>query len=345
MGAFTPGVFNQIPGTVNASIARVLASYEESGYLDSFIATLNGTLYQGSSFDPNTCKGSLLNRNLFFDPNAVKGGCAGVSPIDVPATAGILTGVKIGDAAAGTGLGIADALVSGLAGSALGIALGAVTAGIGLIVGPLIAAIQQKAINIANFETALCTVGLTLAQAIPQIDAAVMSGQVSASQGAAALIALCQACNTLLANKTTKAEYGASAIYRPAIIGHWNIAQKLYADAVALAAGSSIASAPGAPAADSQTTIVNPPGTLSSPSLFAIAIPSGDGGETLVPGPTLPSGFVSIGFDTNLLPPGSAGLAAPNDSIPANINAAAATGSAFSPVVLILLAIAAAFFL
>lgn len=255
MPLWQQGIYDEISPTCNPLVAQVLQRYIDSGYLDSVVSQMGGTLYRGYPFDPGVCKGSVLNRNLFFSPDQIpppEQGCTGVQAIPVSATAGALQIGGLAASAAGSAAGIATAV--GAIGGALSIGLAAVTAGVGLIVGPLIAAIEQKAKNISNFQEMLCTVGLTFAEAVPQIDDGVANGTISPTDAANGLVALCQKCNLLLANVTTKAEEGASAIYRPGLFTHQAIAPQLYADVAALRSAAEAAPSAGAPSVETGGT-------------------------------------------------------------------------------------------
>lgn len=272
MPIWDQGLPDVISPTCNPLVAQVLQSYIDSGYLDQFVPMQGGLLYRGYPYNSDVVRGSILNRNLFFNPDQIpppEQGCTGIQAIPVSATAGALQIGGLAASAAGSAAGIATAV--GAIGGALSIGLAAVTAGVGLIVGPLIAAIEQKAKNISNFQQMLCTVGLTLAQAIPQIDDAVANGTISATDAANGLISLCQKCNQLLANVTTKAEEGASAIYRPGVLAHWDIAVKLYNDVAALRNSAATETSPsaGAPSAENLGLTTNAASPIAAPGTAA----------------------------------------------------------------------------
>lgn len=85
------------------------------------------------------------------------------------------------------------ALATGITGAVVGatatatIALGAATAGIGLLLAPILAIVEHHAAAVQNEQNTICTVAGQANQAIPQIDALVRSGQITAAQGLAAL--------------------------------------------------------------------------------------------------------------------------------------------------------------
>lgn len=119
--------------------------------------------------------------------NSQPGDCAAPGESQANGAAGTLADIQLGGESATLGISAA-ALGAQIAGdTALVGTLGAVTAGVGLVLAPIITIFANHAAAEARQSNALCKLCPEVTSAISQIDAAVLTGKASVSQGLAAL--------------------------------------------------------------------------------------------------------------------------------------------------------------
>jgi hypothetical protein len=147
---------------------------------------------RGCSWDSYGILVTLVARRILYYKKT-PGDCGSTTTVS---PSNLATGLKYGGLGIGTASSVSTLALGATAGLSVG--LGVATAGVGLILAPIMGILQHHQQAVANEQATVCAVATASAQAIPQVDALVKSGQITAKQGIDAMTLVVQQLTTAL---------------------------------------------------------------------------------------------------------------------------------------------------